>query len=141
MDLSGELCLMSVATDVTEMVALRNQMRLLSSYLTDSIVFLQRQPNGWKHFVVVNGLEDKLGLDAASLEKVMDRGDFYHWIEKDERVGFYKLIMEHLNSGTPFEIDSAFTLPDGRNVRLHIKMDRVDDERSRIEYICMLRAI
>ena len=137
MDLSGELCLMSVATDVTEMVALRNQMRLLSSYLTDSIVFLQRQPNGWKHFVVVNGLEDKLGLDAASLEKVMDRGDFYHWIEEDERVGFYNLIMEHLNSG----FDYAFTLPDGRNVRLHIKMDRVDDERSRIEYICMLRAI
>ena len=140
-DLSGEVCLMSVATDVTEMTALRNQMRLLSRYLTDSIFFLQRTETGWKHYVVVNGLEEKLGLDVKGLEQKLDSGEFYFWIDEEARIKFYRLTMQHLNDGTPFEFDCVITLPSGQPVPLHVKMDHVDNSGTHVEYICMLRAI
>lgn len=141
MDLSGEVCLMSVATDVTEMMTLRNQMRLMSKFLTDSIFFLQRLPTGWKHYVVVNGLEDKLGLDVQGLESALDSGKFYLWIEEDARTKFYRMTMEHLDAGTPFEFDCILSLPKGTKLPIHMKMDSVNDEKSKVQYICMLRAI
>lgn len=138
---SGEVCLMSVATDVTEMVTLRNQMRLLSKYLTDSIFFLQKLPEGWKHYVIVNGLEEKLGLDAQALERVLDSGEFYAWLDEESRVKYHRMTMEHLESGTAFDFDAVFTLPSGITLPLHLKMDRVADGSTSVEYICVMRAI
>ena len=141
MDLSGEACLMSVATDVTEMVTLRNQMRLLSKYLTDSIFFLQKLPEGWKHYVIVNGLEEKLGLDVQALERALDSGEFYAWLDEESRVKYHRMTMEHLESGTAFDFDAVFTLSSGITLPLHLKMDRVADGRTSVEYICVMRAI
>lgn len=141
MDLSGEVCLMSVATDVTEMMTLRNQMRLLSRYLTDSIFFLQRTAMGWKHYVIVNGLEEKLGMDVAALERTLDSGAFYGWIDAAARKKFHKLTMDHANDGTAFEFNCILDVPDKGPMSLHVKMDRVTDARTSVEYICMLRAV
>ena len=141
MDLSGEISLMSVATDVTEMMTLRNQMRLLSRYLTDSIFFLQKRAYGWKHYVVVNGLEDKLGMDVAALEECLDSGAFYGWIDETARLRFHQLTLDHAREGTAFEFNCDVAVPDRGILPLHIKMDRVNDSKSTVEYICMLRAL
>lgn len=141
MDLSGEVCLMSVATDVTDMMTLRNEMRLLSRFLSDSIIFLQMLPTSWKHYVVVNGMEAQLGLDVQALEQALDSGAFYNWIDKESREIFHAMTMEHLRAGTPFGFDCTINLPSGRPLRLQMKMDHVDDPSSKVQYICMLRAI
>ena len=60
-ELNGQVCFQSVAIDVTEVVKLRNQMRLISQSLTDDVVFVRRKGDRWKYRVVVHGLEEKIG--------------------------------------------------------------------------------
>jgi PAS domain S-box-containing protein len=48
-ELNGQVCFQSVAIDVTEVVKLRNQMRLLSKFSTDDVVFVRQKSDGWKY--------------------------------------------------------------------------------------------
>ena len=141
-DLSGGLSLMTITTDVTDMMKLRNQMRLLSRYLSDSIVFLHKQSDGrWRHYVAVNGLEGRLGLDQEALENVMNSYEFYSWVDPDSRPAFEAQTLGALAEGSSFELDCDLRMPGREPIRLQMKMDHVSDARAKVEYICLMRAI
>ena len=141
-DLSGDVSLLSIATDVTEMMTLRNQMHLMSRYVSDSVVFLHKSPEGrWSHYPVINGLEEKLCLDISALRRSMDEGGFYSSFDLSSQSNLLRDTMDHMQRGEPFEFDCVYIRPDGGRVPLHMKMDHVDDVRSNVEYICIMRAI
>ena len=141
-DLSGDISLLSIATDVTDMMTLRNQMHLMSLYVSDSVIFLHKTEQGlWQHFPVINGLEKKLGLDIAGLRQSMDSGAFYASFTGPQRARLLQETMSHMQRHEPFEFDCVYTRPDGATLPLHMKMDCVDDPRSKVEYICIMRAI
>ena len=139
-ELNGQVCFQSVAIDVTEVVKLRNQMRLLSQSLTDDVVFVRRKGNGWKYRVIVHGLEARLGLSAKAFEKLLNSGDLYRCLSIEERERLEALTTDALREMKPVEFDFTLTTPNGP-VRLHMKNDYVRDKSSKVEYICLFREI
>ena len=141
-DLYGEMCFMSVAVDVTELTKLRNQMRLLSRFSTDSIIFMRRKHGEWRHYVVVHGLEGKLGMSAKTFEKAMNDKSFYSWVQGDAIDAIRKTISESLRDSLSFDFSFEVRLPaTGETLKLHMKADHVNDESSKVEYICSLREV
>ena len=141
-DMSGDISLLSIATDVTDMMLLRNQMDLMSRHMSDSVVFIHKTADGrWQHFPVINGLEERLGLDIPALRQAMDCGSFYARFTSENQPELLQTTMTRLAQGDPFEFDCTYTRPDGVPVPLHMKMDHVNDPKSNVEYICIMRAV
>lgn len=138
-DLDGMLGYQAVAVDVTDMVKLRNQMRLLSRYSSDDVVFVRRKGDGYKYRVIVHGLEEKLGMTAKQFEKLLNSGELYRQMDPEEAERLRAVTMEALAQRRQFELDFAVKTPDGRDLRLHMKNDHVDDKSTKVAYICVFR--
>ena len=139
-ELNGQVCFQSVAIDVTEVVKLRNQMRLISQSLTDDVVFVRRKGDRWKYRVIVHGLEEKIGLSAKAFEKYLNSGELFRSLSPDEAARLEVVTINALKEQKSVEFD--FTLATSRGpVRLHMKNDTVKDRNSKEVYICLFRAI
>ena len=125
--------------DVTEYTTLQNQMRLLSRFASETIIFLQRTNGGWAYKVVVHGLRHVLGLNEEELRKELESGMFYRRVDENARLQLRDLALnsekEGRNIGVPFRMETA----DGEKVELFMRTDHVQDEYSKVEYILSLR--
>ena len=139
-DLSGNISFMSIATDVTEVMTMRNSMRLLSNYLADTIVFLGKESDGWKHHVVAHGLEKKMGMSRQEVEAAFNSYQFYTWVKTDDVPRMMSAIQASLKNHEPFDTECDMALPNGRGLRLRVRMDTVNDDQSSVKYICVIRA-
>ena len=134
-DRFGAPCWQSMAIDITEMMKLRNQMRLLNRFMKSAILFLRQQPEGLRYEVAVNGIADVLGMDSETLEEKLNNGAFCTMIEGHRDIPheeYTRLIIAEIS-----EKEKNITLcrPDGKRVRLTARADRVLDEMSSAEYI------
>ena len=138
-DLNRQLCFQTVAIDVTDMVKLRNQMRLLSKFSSDDVVFLRQKGDSFKYRVVVHGLEEKLGMSAKEFEKMLNDGEIHRQLSADESERLRELTARALEDKKPVEFE--FTLPtaSGERIKLHMKTDYVSDDSSKVNYICTFR--
>ncbi|MBR1821717.1 MAG: EAL domain-containing protein [Clostridia bacterium] len=138
---SGQICYKSVAIDVTDMVKLRNQMRLLSKFSSDDVVFVRRKGEGFKHRVIIHGLESRLGISAKAFEKALNSGELYGWVEPREVAGLAEVTRNAIQNQAPFEFDFTLTVPGGEPMKLHMKTDYVSDRSNKVEYICIFREV
>ena len=139
-ELNGQVCFQSVAIDVTEVVKLRNQMRLISQSLTNDVVFVRRKGEGWKYRVVVHGLEKRMGMTAKAFEKMLNSGELFKSLSADEAARLETVTAAALKEMKPVEYDFTLATPNGP-VRLHMKNDYVRDRNSKVEYICVFQEI
>ena len=139
-ELNGQVCFQSVAIDVTEVVKLRNQMRLISQSLTNDVVFVRRKGEGWKYRVVVHGLEKRIGMTSKAFEKILNSGELFRSLSADEAARLEAVTVAALKEMKPVEYDFTLATPNGP-VRLHMKNDYVKDRNSKVEYICVFREI
>ncbi len=139
-ELNGQVCFQSVAIDVTEVVKLRNQMRLISQSLTNDVVFVRRKGEGWKYRVVVHGLEKRIGMTSKAFEKILNSGELFRSLSADEAARLEAVTATALKEMKPVEFDFTLATPNGP-VRLHMKNDYVKDRNSKVEYICVFREI
>ena len=139
-ELNGQVCFQSVAIDVTEVVKLRNQMRLISQSLTNDVVFVRRKGEGWKYRVVVHGLEKRMGMTAKAFEKMLNSGELFKSLSADEAARLETVTAAALKEMKPVEYDFTLATPNGP-VRLHMKNDYVRDGNSKVEYICVFQEI
>ena len=139
-ELNGQVCFQSVAIDVTEVVKLRNQMRLIRQSLTNDVVFVRRKGEGWKYRVVVHGLEKRLGMTAKAFEKLLNSGELFRSLDRDEAARLEAVTATALKEMKPVEFDFTLPTPNGP-IRLHMKNDYVRDKNSKVEYICVFQEI
>lgn len=139
-ELNGQVCFQSVAIDVTEVVKLRNQMRLISQSLTNDVVFVRRKGEGWKYRVVVHGLEKRIGMTSKAFEKILNSGELFRSLSANEAARLEAVTVAALKEMKPVEYDFTLATPNGP-VRLHMKNDYVRDRNSKVEYICVFREI
>ena len=139
-ELNDQVCFQSVAVDVTEVVKLRNQMRLLSQSLSDDVVFVRRKGESFKYRVVIHGLESKLGMTAKAFEKLLNSGELFRSLNADEAARLEEITVNALRDRKPVEFDFTFPTSNGP-VRLHMKTDYVKDRNSKVEFICLFREI
>ena len=141
-EVEGQVCFQSVAIDVTEVMQLRNQMRLLSRFLSDDVAFVLREgEKAWKYRVVVHGLEEKLGMTSEAFEDLLNSGALYRSLSPEVAQRLASVTYQTLEKKDPIEF--AFTLhtPAGRAVPLHMKVDFVCDAETKVDFICVFRAV
>jgi len=139
-DLDGQVCFQSVAVDVTDMVKLRNQMRLLSKFSSDDVVFVRRKDDGsWKYRVVVHGLEPRLGMSGKAFEKMLNSGELFRSLDGEEARRLTEVTLRAIGEEKPFEFEFDANLPQAGRVRLHMKTDFVKDKNAKVDYICTFR--
>ena len=141
-EVEGQVCFQSVAIDVTEVMQLRNQMRLLSRFLSDDVAFVLREgEKAWKYRVVVHGLEEKLGMTSEAFEDLLNSGALYRSLSPEVAGRLASVTYQTLEKKDPIEF--AFTLhtPAGRAVPLHMKVDFVCDAETKVDFICVFRAV
>ena len=138
-ELDNQLCYQSVAIDVTDVVKLRNQMRLLSRFSSDDVVFVRRKEDGWRYRVIIHGLGARLGMSAKEFEKYLNSGELYRRMDPVEARRLAGVTMTGLEKREPFEFEFTMNLPDGRPVKVLMKTDFVSDKNTKVEYICTFR--
>ncbi len=140
-DQFGSPCWQSVTVDVTEMMMLRNQMRLLTRFSSDSILYTRHTPDGPVVELAVHGLEERSGLSKDAFEKALNNGDFYRWVEDGRQLSHQVLDRYFETHTNAFEREFMVHPPNGHHIRLHMKTDRVTDETMGVEYITVLREV
>ena len=136
----GAPCWQSVVIDVTDVMHTRNQMRVLSDFMSDSILFLRRTPEGLSYEVAIHGLGDALGLNAENFEKALNSGKFCTWIEGHEDIPHQEYTKRFIASIVGSEKALNVVTSDGRRIHLLARADRVSDDSS-IDYIVILRCV
>ena len=140
-DLYGEVCFMGMASDVTEMMRMRNNLRLLEEYSTDCIAFVRRTGSTWKYEVIVYGLEDRLHMTQDEFVQALNSGSIYSQIDEPERTKAFQSTVNALREDRAFEFSFPLRLPGGGVQSLHLKADRVHSDTSKVDYICVFQAI
>ena len=125
-DRFGEPCFQSVLIDISEVMALRNRMRILEKYSTDCILFMHDVTDLSTPELVVYGLQDFLGMDrdtfmdllsGSKLSLVSVLGDTL-----TERLSKYREDPARLNGLY------KMSFPDGREVRMHVRFSLIPDD-------------
>lgn len=82
-DLYGIPCFQTVALDITETMKLRNQMNILSNFMSDTIMLVYENKDGYEYKVIVHGktMSNKLGIKAEELENSLNSGEFCKLID------------------------------------------------------------
>ena len=145
-DRFGQPCYQSIAIDVTDVMVMRNQMRILSDHLTDTIVFVRPNQGRFEFEVVTYNLESVLErINAKEFENLINGGIFFEWIGGYEEVTAREhmtrdeFIRWHLDEIVKKSSGVTVRLPFGEAVNLFVRADRVRDRKTRVEYIVMLR--
>ena len=124
-DRFGEPCFQTVLIDITEVMTLRNQMRILEKYSTECIVFLRNITDPSTAEVVVYGLQDALCMDQQAFSGLLrERRLVLTGAEGDsltDRLPLYR--------NDPARLNGLYTLclPDGKRVRMHVRFSPVQD--------------
>ena len=135
----GAICWQAVVIDVNEVMRIRNQMRILSKHFTDTILFLRRIGPDLEYEVAVHGLENRLGIGAGEFRRMLNGGEFCKLIEGSKDIPHKEYTQLFVSSIVGTEREISVNLPDGRRLRLAARADRVEDEKTSIEYIIVLR--
>ncbi len=138
-EMGGQVCFQSVAIDVTDVVKLRNQMRLLSMFSSDDVVFVRRKDDGWKYRVVVHGLEAKLGMPAKEFERLLNSGELYRMLDPRDAGRMLEATRGAIESRRSFEVVFTLNLPGAAPLKMRMKTDFVSDKSTRVDFICTLR--
>ncbi len=138
-DRYGELCWQCIAIDVTDVMHVRNQMRILSAHLKDTILFLHRTTEGLIYEVAIHGLTEALGLDTQALQIALNSGIFCTWVEGYQNIPHQEYTERFIRQIAGSQKELNLTLPDGRKTTLVVRADLVGGERGDIEYIVVIR--
>ena len=139
-DQYGTPCWQSVAIDVSEVMYARNQMRILSAYLRDEILFLRRSGEELLYEAAVHGLEDCLAMDREAFEECLNSGTFCRWIEGYRNIPHREYTEQFITALAGGERELTVHHPNGKILKLRARADRVG-EGSEIEFIVFLHCL
>ncbi len=140
-DRFGALCWQCMVVDVSESMILRNQMHILSAHLSSSVLFLHRRGNDLIYEVAVHGLAGLLDMDTQELQTSLNSGDFCTLIEGYRKgIPHQEYTALFVSSKVGRQSVIRVHLKNGHSISLTVSVDRVEDDKTRIEYIMVLRS-
>lgn len=134
----GGLTWQSIMIDITEVMTLRNRMRLLEDYSTDCILFIHRLEKPISAEIAIYGFNELLGMDGEAFLKGLTGHEIL--ILDGEGKELYPRLKAQYEK--PSVLNGTYTLsfPDGRHVRMHLRFDRIHDESQDVECIISFSA-
>ena len=135
-DRFGEPCFQSVLINITEVMTLRNRMRVLEKYSTECILFMRDIMDPGTLEPVVYGLQASLGMDRDTFLKHLSGRELSIVSSGGESLA--RLLAE--SGGDPARVNGLYTIrfPDGRDFRAHIRFSLIPDEAESVSCIMTL---
>ena len=139
----GTYCYQAVDIDITDSMKLRNQMKLLSEYLNDTILMVHRVNGQLKYEVVIedSNMRKRLKLEAGELENSLNSGEFCKLIRGyDPSIEHADYTEKFINNIIGKYKRLTIETPDGGNIEILTRADVVKDDEM-IEYIVSMHVI
>ena len=137
-DQYGETCWQSVIVDITEVMTLRNRMRLLERYSSDCILFLHDLSHPEKVEVACYGLEDYLGMPEEEFRILMTRLDLPVICSRG------KDLRKLLTEGDPDcgKLNGVYTISSKNGPKkCHVRISRICDPKQDVECIISIMQV
>ena len=124
--------------DVTELTALQTQMKLISRFSSDSMVFVRKLGGGVVYTAAAHGLERAMGLSAEEFQDELASGAFIGRIVEDD----VRTLLSDPGLFPIQEMSLRFHIrtDSGGLLGLSVKSDAVDDETTDVLAILVFRA-
>ena len=136
-DRFGSLCWQCVTIEITETMKLRNQMRLLTAYLSSSIVFVHMyKDRSIRYEVAVHGLEKTLGMDLAAFQQALNDGSFLERLDTPAEHRSRDRYWEFRGHFSDLNDVCTYTPPEGAPVRLRCRFDGVPQKSGNV--VCII---
>ena len=112
---------------MTTIIELQRQMKVLSSYLSSTIIFVRFYEEAWHYEVVVHGLEDLLGISKEDLQRGLADWSIIERFKEEDRVKLHELTVNAIQKSKSFTY--SFFLPSrfGGVLSLRMNADVVDE--------------
>ncbi|MBO4916145.1 MAG: EAL domain-containing protein [Oscillospiraceae bacterium] len=127
------------AHDITQLDRLNGQLRMMSKLTNDEVIFLRKRESGFLYQVTVHGLEEALGVTREEFERELNTGEVRSRADEQEVERLVQNIlaanMRMTDFSEPFNMKGA----GGRNVKIQLRLDSVQDKSSGVEYLLILR--
>ncbi len=128
-----------VIQDLTSFVRQQKQIRLLSRFSPETIIFLYRRENKSHFKVAIHGLEKALGITADELQKELNSRVFHQRLLDTPDSSICELIAGAVQRDSELSTSFTYRRPDGRRIPMHLLATPVHDESSDVEFIINLR--
>ena len=109
--------------DVTELTMLQEQVKLISKYSSDTIVFMRDRDGGYRYDVTAHGLAELMGLSAEEVEREFNDGTILQRVDLETLATMRSYVAESQSSLLRFSLENAR----GEQVRIVMKADVIDD--------------
>ncbi len=136
-DQYGELCWQSVIVDITEVMTLRNRMKLLQQYSTDCILFLRSVKSLENTEVGCYGLDEALGIGRDAFVEGLKTGA----VSVTDRMG--RSIQQAMETEENISAcNGLYTVRpgNGRSVKCHVRFSRIDEQEQGMQCIITFSA-
>ncbi len=140
-DRFGGLTWQCVCIEVTELMRLRNQMRLLGEYFSGSIVFVHDLGGQVKYEVAVHGLDKKLGMDTAAFTQALNDGSFLRCFDLPPERKNRQLYWINKDNPSVMNDTPVVRLPGREPFRLRCRFDGIKDKTSDVICIIMFSSV
>jgi PAS domain S-box-containing protein len=130
----GQPCFQTVLIDVTEVMTLRNRMRLLEKYATDCILFLRDLQDSSTMEMVVYGLKNAVGIDGDSFLRQLRNQEIR--ITSMQGDSLDTQIMKYREDLTRANGLYTLRIPDGKEIRVHVRFSLIPDGEE--ETVCIV---
>ncbi|MBP5256213.1 MAG: EAL domain-containing protein, partial [Clostridia bacterium] len=137
-DTDGEKRFYCSVNDVTEVTELQNQMKLLSRFSSESVVFISNADRLARFNVAVYGLGGRLGIEQEDFEREMNDGSFLDRVDETSANRLNAIIDAQPGTGA-YSFPINYTTPSGEVVKLVIKVDPVYETGTETDYILIIR--
>ena len=108
--------------DVTELTKLQEQLRLISQYTSDTIVFMHKRTGGYRFDVAAHGLAELTGMTAEEVEAEFNDRSILERVDTETLEGMRDYVAESLSSLLSFTVKNAR----GEDVAIVMKADVID---------------
>ena len=119
----GDLCWQSILADITEVMILRNRMRLLEKYSTDCIVFIHDMMDPSTVEIAVYGLDKHLGIDRETFRSEL-LGRRMSILDRNGMELFSQMVEKF---DEPSVLNGIYTMifSDGKKIRMNMWFSRI----------------
>ena len=121
--------------EITGYALLREHMKLISKFSSDTIILLRVLGNSWQYKVIANGLEKELGITKDDFEKGLNDHSIFERVDPEAVPKFIDFAVASYKEKNSFYYDLKFRNKQNRYVDLRVRADSVDDEVSQVSYI------
>ena len=125
----------------TELTEARQQLSLISSFSSDTIIFLRKFNDDWSFLVTAYGLRDELQLSKEEIQDTLNKGQIYKlFANRSYYENLRKKVSSMINDNQTFSLMLPLLNPYREMIMVNTKFIPVPDQSNNIKYVIQMKS-